>query len=208
MERKPGILDYDGPVMRISQEILRLIFLNLLFLITSLPVVTLGTALLARNGIFLQRCRDGSWRGHILQNYFSTFRNCWKQGSVLSGVLLLSGGILYLDFSWLAADAGTVSGLLLGMLAVVTLLLMMFLEYLLAVVSVKQIPLRQGGKEALRLLVVNWWRALLVAAGKGGVLLLFLYLPTFFIAALPVMLLIGISVTAYLTAALLGPTLD
>lgn len=207
MERKPGLLDYDGPIVRISQGILRLILLNLLFLVTCLPVVTLGAALLARSAVFLERCRDGGWKGHAAQNYFRAFRRCWKQGIILSGVLLPAGGILYLDFGWLGADTGTAPGILLGMLAVVTLLLAMFLEYYAAVLSVNPISMAQGVRTSLELLLANWWRALLAAAGKGGILLLLLSVPAVFLAALPLMLLIGHALAGYLTAALLGPTL-
>lgn len=208
MERKPGFLDYDGPVMRISREILRLILLNMLFLLTSLPAVTLGAAMLARSSVFLQRCREGDWQGHIVSRYFRAFRSCLKQGIVLSLLLLLGAGVLYLDFSWLMADAGMAPGILLGMLAVVTLVLMMLLEYLIAVLSTGRFSMGLGVKAAVRLLILNWWRALLVAAGKGGILLLFLSLPKAFIAALPAILLLGFSLTAYLTAALLGPTME
>ena len=85
----------DGPFYRFLDRATNLIFLNLIFIICCLPVVTIGPALTALYYVTLKihRGEDPS----ILKTFFHSFRTNFKQGFVLGISMLLIAALLIFD---------------------------------------------------------------------------------------------------------------
>ena len=82
------IFSLNSPLMQKLSLLYDLIILNLLTILCSLPVVTMGAAISA--------LYDGVWRlrnheGTLLRNYFQAFRSNFKQATLLFLPLLLVG---------------------------------------------------------------------------------------------------------------------
>ncbi|MEX5397622.1 YesL family protein [Streptococcus sp. ZJ93] len=82
-----SIFNTDNWLMRVCEKILDLVTLNLLFLISCLPIVTIGIAKISLYRT-LQEVRDG--RGvRVIRLYIHTFKAEWKYGLALGGIEIL-----------------------------------------------------------------------------------------------------------------------
>ncbi len=70
----------DNPVSRFLAGILDLIILNALFILTSLPIITMGASLTALYSVLLWRKDDD---GYLYQIYFSSFRKSFRQSTLI-----------------------------------------------------------------------------------------------------------------------------
>ncbi|GAA2972258.1 putative membrane protein YesL [Microbacterium terrae] len=82
----------DSALMRVLTRIADLAILNILFIVTSLPIVTLGASLTALNSVAL-RIAAGSDRT-ITGDYFRSFRRNFRQATLLFGILVLLVAVL------------------------------------------------------------------------------------------------------------------
>lgn len=207
MEREPGFFDYGGAFMRFFQYVVELIVLNVLFLLGCLPLITVGTSLLALNEVSLAHYRCGRTRG-VVREFVCAYRRHLRQGIVLSAALLLVGGSLALDFRWIAVmPNGFAYGMLLGALAVLAVVLGMLVTCLFPLLGVGEIPLWQGVQEAFRCCLCNWPRVLLISILRIGACVLCLHIPFIFLALLPLMLFVGFALLASAETALLSASL-
>lgn len=78
----------DSKIMQILGRITDLILLNLLFLITCLPVFTIGAATTALYTMCFRLMRE-EYNG-IVKSYFSAFRDNFKSATAVWGILLIA----------------------------------------------------------------------------------------------------------------------
>ena len=88
-------LSVDNPFFNLMGAIGDFMLLNIVFLITCIPVVTVGTALTALYRVMIRRLQGES--AYPVREYFRTFRKEWKQSTLLWIVLLAAGGVLGFD---------------------------------------------------------------------------------------------------------------
>lgn len=77
----------DSKFMQVLSRVTDLILLNILFLITSLPVFTVGAAASAMYTLCFRMMREEE--GGIVKPYFRAFRENFKQGTAIWLVLLI-----------------------------------------------------------------------------------------------------------------------
>ena len=72
-----------------------LFVLNLLFILCSIPILTIGASLTAMHRVLLQIVRDDDV--HYVKDFFQTFRKEFKQSTLLWLPMLLIGAVLFAD---------------------------------------------------------------------------------------------------------------
>ena len=176
------------------QEVFPLIKANLCFLLFCLPVITIPAAFCAMHGV----CTDGirGTRGAIFQSFWrtvrETFLQAWAVMLPLGGCFALSAvgaGVYFTQRPW-----GTLSllpGLLLSSIALICL---MALPYALTMLARMKLTLRQSLKNAVLLVFLNVKFSIC-----GGVVVLALAAvqTLYWLYAIPVIVLIGISLCFY-----------
>ena len=90
-----GLLNPEGPVMILITKIAMTAWLNILWLLCSLPVVTLGASTTALYTVTLKMASDEE--GAVTRTFFSAFRSNLKQATKAWAVLLALGLVLALD---------------------------------------------------------------------------------------------------------------
>lgn len=97
-----SLFNPEAPFWRLMSSLADILALSLLWVFTSLPLVTLGTATAALYDAAARCVRPG--KAGALSRYFSTFRRELKQSAVLSLIILAAGFLLLipLRFFWLA----------------------------------------------------------------------------------------------------------
>ena len=185
----------EGPIMTGLSAAADLLVLNLLTILCSLPIFTVGAAFTALNESCFHIIRqEGS---SVVRGYFHAFRSNLKKGTFLGLLLLATAALLYLDY----LAAMTYAPLFrVGIIAIAILLLAVF-EYAFALLSRYENTLFATLKNAAMLSVAYFPRTLLMLMFTIG---FWLACITFLRIMGPVILLFGISLPCYICCMLLG----
>lgn len=87
----------DGPVYKFIQTLVDLIKINFLWILFSLPVVTLGGATIAAFDVTMQMA--GEEEGHVGRDFIASFRRNFKCGIPYGLLLIFCCYVVWLDFS-------------------------------------------------------------------------------------------------------------
>ena len=203
---KPGFFDYGGQLWVFFQAMMSLVFLNLLFIVGSLGVVTLGASLLALTEVTIDRCRYGGEAISIFKEFWKAYKRHLRRGIPLSIALIVTFAALVMDYMWIAAGQELFPGLF-GLLGAITLILTMILVYYLPLLSTGRYSLWDGVIAAFCESFSHWGLALADAAIVLAARLLCLYIPDIFVAMIPVFLVIGFALVARILLSLIVDTL-
>lgn len=88
-------LSTDNPFFDFTGNLGDWIILNILFVVTSVPVITAGASLTALYQVALRRQRRES--NYVAREYIKAFREEWKQSTVLWIIFLMTGVLLLFD---------------------------------------------------------------------------------------------------------------
>lgn len=100
----------DSPLMRFMTKVADLMILNILFLVTCLPIFTVGAAWTALHAVTLKMVRDQE--GAIAKSYFRAFCQNFRQSTWIWLAALALGFVLLLDIRFLnSLDTALAQGL-------------------------------------------------------------------------------------------------
>lgn len=116
------IFSPDGPLYKILSTLIDLLKINLLWLLFSLPIVTLGGATIAAYDVILKMIAQEE--GHTAAQFLQSFKNNFKTGIPYGIALLFCIYVVWLDFSLFEQIEGNpVILLIMGMIAAFVFLL-------------------------------------------------------------------------------------
>lgn len=95
------LFSVDGPVYKFMNTFMNIFILNVLWLITSLPLVTIGISTVAMFDVMLRMADDEE--GYVAKQYFKAWKTNWKQGLVLGLLAMFCFYAVYLDFQFFNA---------------------------------------------------------------------------------------------------------
>lgn len=95
-----GFFNYDNPVWRFIGKFGDLIILNVLWIVCSLPIFTIGASTTAVYYVTLKLARDDD--GYTIRSFFKSFKENFKQSTIIWLILLLAGAILGVDLYFFA----------------------------------------------------------------------------------------------------------
>lgn len=90
------ILDIDSPFIRVLNRLADLIYLNLLMTICCIPIITIGASMTALHYVLLKMVKNEE--GYITKSFFKSFKQNFKQATLIWLTLLLAICILAGDF--------------------------------------------------------------------------------------------------------------
>ena len=111
-----GFFSTDSKLYRFMCRLTDVLKLNLLWIIFSLPVVTLGISTIAASAVSL-KIAEGQ-EGYIARDFIKAFKENWKQGIPMSFITLICIWTVYLDFQLFnKAEEHEVMFLIIGIVA-------------------------------------------------------------------------------------------
>ncbi|MBQ2854805.1 MAG: YesL family protein [Oscillospiraceae bacterium] len=151
----------DSKIMQVISRVTDLILLNILFLMTCLPVITVGAATAAMYTLCFRMMREEG--SGVIRPYFRAFRENFRQGTAIWLILLLIIGpaLFYFDRVWQADSLLRVSGLFFILIAVAGL---MTASYVFPWISQFQNTAAQSLQNALILSITHLPRSLAILA--------------------------------------------
>lgn len=97
-----GFFSYDSGFFRVLDKIGSLFVLNMLTLLCSIPLITIGAAFTALYYVTMKMVRDEET--YVTKDYFRSFKQNFIQSTVIWLVLLVTGGILVFDYRLMALN--------------------------------------------------------------------------------------------------------
>lgn len=93
-----NLFSYDGLIYRFFSTVCDLILINLLWLVCSIPLITIGAATTAVHYSCQKYARG---EGTLFKNFFHAFRQNWTQSTIVWLLILLLAASFLLDYSLL-----------------------------------------------------------------------------------------------------------
>ncbi len=98
-----NFLNPESPVMEFLRKISDIIILNVVFIISCIPVITIGAAITSLYTVTLQIAKLED--PHIWQTFWSAFRQNFRQSTLIWVICLVVIALLCLDFLFLQAQS-------------------------------------------------------------------------------------------------------
>ena len=197
----------DSPLMRFLTKIADLMVLNILFCVTSIPLITIGASWTALYSVTLKMVRDEE--GSVSRSYFRPFRQNFKQATLLWLGVLVVLALLVLDIRVLNGMAGgTAPGLLRVGVEILALLGIMVLQYLFPSLARFEASLADTLKNACMMALAHLPKTALMTAAAVGAVWITLINNTTIAVGLMVWPFIGFSLMAFGNSGILRKIFD
>lgn len=197
----------DSPLMRFLTKIADLMVLNILFCVTSIPLITIGASWTALYSVTLKMVRDEE--SSVSRSYFRSFRQNFRQATLLWLGVLVVLALLVLDIRVLNGMAGgTAPGLLRVGVEILALLGIMVLQYLFPSLARFEASLADTLKNACMMALAHLPKTALMTAAAVGAVWITLINNTTIAVGLMVWPLIGFSLMAFGNSGILRKIFD
>lgn len=90
-----GFFNYDNPVWRFIGKFFDVLILNILWVVCSIPIVTMGASTTAVYYVTLKLVRDEE--GSTIKSFFKSFKENFKQSTIIWLIMLAAGAIIGFD---------------------------------------------------------------------------------------------------------------
>lgn len=190
----------NGLFYRLCDTVARLLAVNLLLLVTSLPLITMGASLTAAHQV-CGKIVEGS-SGHVFQEFFNAFRKNWKTSSLLWS---LCGGLLavvVIDLGYLITVKELISWPLVG-LTLLFIFVSVVIQFGFPLIARYQTSFGQAIILALKLCLAHPFISLLLLLLTVGPVIICLLSPYLFVFGLYIGLFIAFAFMIFLQQHLL-----
>lgn len=188
-------LDYDGPIMGFLSKVADLLFLNVLSIIFSLPIFTIGTALTATHYTAL-KIRRGE--GHVWSNFWKSFKENFKQSTIIWLILMAQFLLAAVALTILPNMKGTISSVMQVVVMAAVIFGLFLYAWIFPIQSKFINDLKNTFKNACYFVVKHFFRTILMAVVNlfplGLLVLIFMFM---YLRGLGTWLLFGVSVPIY-----------
>lgn len=191
----------DNPVMQAIGRAADFIILNLLWILCSIPIVTIGASTTALYTVMLKLVKNEE--GYIVKGFFKAFKENFRQSTVMELIFLVPSFILIVDFSALKLMPGKMASYMGVFLFVMGCLLICTAVYAFALQARFVNTIKNTLKNAVILVFAKLpFTAVLLVTVAGPVIVTFLNGQTLVIGIL-IWLFGGVAVVTWLQAIIL-----
>lgn len=103
------LFDLDNPFFRFVAKLVDVVWLNIIWIIFSLPVVTIGASTTAMYSVTMKMARDRE--GYVFQNFWKSFKENFKQATLIWIILLIVGTVLGTDIYYFSSSTSKYANL-------------------------------------------------------------------------------------------------
>ena len=180
-----------NPVLDFINTLCNFVALNLVFLITCLPVITIGTALSSLYYVTLREAR-GAY-GYLVRTYLREFKNNFKKGTIAFAILFLIGAILLFNIAFWFGTGTMPATILTGVLIAAMIGWFLIFTYTFPLIGRFENSTKQTLKNAFGLAMSNMKATFTLIIIDAFVFFLCLFLSPMKL----IMVLFGFACTAY-----------
>lgn len=185
------LFNYDNPVFRFFGKVGYIWYLNFLWLVCSLPIITIGASTTA---LLYSSMKLKADEGYVTKNFFKSFRENFRQSTILFLLFAAAGALLGLSLIYWNQLGGVFGKTMKVIAAAASVVYLLDLLYVFAVQARFVNPIKRTVQYAFMLSVKNFIWTIQMAIIAGFVI----WVNTTVILANLITLNIGIGVMAYL----------
>lgn len=186
----------DSPLMTFLSKMADLMILNLLTLLCCLPIITAGDAMTALYYMTIKMVKNEEC--YIVKGYFKSFRENFKQATVIWLIALAVGLILAGDFMILRNSTLSFGKVIMVLITVVAVIYLFTMIYIFPVLSRFENSVKNTIRNSFLMSILNLPKSIL--------LIIINLIPAILILvtmqAMPLLILFGFSVPAYVASML------
>jgi uncharacterized membrane protein YesL len=190
----------EGLFYRVGSKVWGLLVLNLLILLTSLPIITIGASLTAAFSVTTKMIRENNL--NIVKNYQQSFKANWQASTVLWLVMLIVGILLFADWYYLLGNNQLFSFPTVGV-SVITILWSQCFQVIFFFLARYEIKMKQLLISTVKILLQQPIKCLILFFIFSAPLFVMLLSPYLFVFNLYLSLFIGVSFNLFLRTYLL-----
>lgn len=191
----------DNVITRALSKICDMVCLNVLWLICSIPIVTIGASTTALYTIMLKMVKNEE--GYIFRGFFKAFKANFKQSTIIWIIVLLLGIVCWVDFRLAAVMPAMAGFFMRSVFLLIAFILLSVTIYAFALTARYENSIRATFRNALILTVAKLPYTLLMAAVTVGAVIASLWNSVTLMFAIPLWFLIGGSLIAWINSFLL-----
>lgn len=181
----------DSPLFRFLTTLADFVVLNIVFLLSCLPVFTIGTSLTALYHVTMQEARTE--HGYILRTFFKSWKQNFKQSIIIWAVYFGLGAVLLFNLSFWYALRTTVGYITLTVLVIATAVYVVSFLYIFPLQARFANKITQTIKNSILIALQNLRMTLLLLLINGLFAVLCVVVPQ----ATIFMILLGFTFIAY-----------
>lgn len=193
-----GLFSIDGPFFTFMSRVADFIILNLLFIVCSLPIFTIGASCTAMSYVTM-KMKDGD-EGYIAKSFFKSFKENFKQATGMWMIYLLIAAVLGVDLYVVRHSTGSGWKAMSVFITAGWVLWFMIVSWAFPLMARFVNTVKGTMHNALYLAIGNAPKTIaftLICAGCGFITI---YNTTTFIWGLLVWILVGFSALSYLNS--------
>jgi len=190
------IFDFESPLMQFLGKVADLMIINIITLICCLPIFTIGPALTAAHYVCLKMVRKED--GYIVKNYFKSFKQNFKQATLIWLLLLAVILILAGDYYIIAKSGLEFHKVFKIILIIVGVIIGMIAMFIFPVLAKFDNTIRNTIKNTFLMSLLQLPKIFLMAILHAAPAVVFIL----WTQAAPVVMMFGISLPIFLSAAL------
>lgn len=112
-----GMFDIDSPVMDVLNKIMNIVVINLCFLISCIPVITIGAAITAMYHVNLKMVRNEET--YVFSLYWKAFKKNFMQSTICWLFIMAAGFVLFIDFWFIGNMKGMIKNIFYAIMIIV-----------------------------------------------------------------------------------------
>ena len=191
----------DNPIMRGMGRLADFIILNLLWVICSIPIITIGASTTALYTVMLKLVKNEE--GYIAKGFLKAFKENFKQSTIMWIIFLLISIVFVVDFASIKLMSDKIGGILQILFLFMGALLTAWMVYAFALQARFVNTVKNTLKNAMILVFARLpFTVLIIILTIGPVLATFLTVQTLVIGIM-VWFFAGVSLVAWLNSCLL-----
>lgn len=191
----------DNGVTRFLGKVADFMFLNLLWIVCSIPIITIGASTTAMYSVMLKLVKNEE--GYIVKGFLKAFKENFRQSTLMWLLYLVFGIVIVVDFMLLRMMSQSIRTVMQIFLIFMTILLISMGIYGFALQARYENPIKNTLKNALILTVAKMpYTLLMLVITVVPVVVTFLTVRTLMLGFL-VWLLLGVSLIVWLNSLLL-----
>ena len=196
---KKSIIEH--PIMNFFGVVGDIIILNLIFVLCSLPIITMGTAITAlySTAMKMQRKENVS----VFKGFLKAFRDNLKDSMIVWLIILAVSGLLVLNIRMVGALDGIMQGVVKVVIGIICGIYLMLVVYIFPYIARFKNSIKDYFKNAFTISMANLPITLLVIGIDVGVALIVLYTSRNIVIGTIFGFFFGFALLAYIKSALL-----
>lgn len=186
-----GFFNIDSKFMTFMNRLADLMLLNVIYIICSIPVITIGASTTALYYVTLKMVKNEE--SYIFRSFLKSFKLNFKQATAIWVFILAAGILLFIDIKIVLRMDGIIGKVLFSCLGVVVFILLFINAYVFPLLSRFENTIRQTIKNALFMSIRHLpltFLILFITAVPMGVGL-------YFFETIPFWILIGFALLAF-----------